>query len=239
MGAEHFYLYDNGSSDHSLEILAPYLTSGLVELINWPVETQDQNEYLTLLQLPAYNDALTRVKETAKWAAFIDLDEFLCPMRHASIVAMLQEYEDCAGLAVNWQVFGTSFIEKLGDGQRLIEELIWKAPSGWEINKYIKVIVQPRAVHSFSQNPHYCLFYDGYHLVNSDKKILPLREVQPILIDTVRIHHYWFGDRNWFLQNKLMRRKQWGIDINPDYLDAFIASFNQEKDTAMLRFFTF
>jgi hypothetical protein len=236
MGAEHFYLYDNGSSDNSLEILEPYIQSGLVEVIDWSVETHDQREYLTLLQLPAYNDALCRVKQTAKWAAFIDLDEFICPMRHESIVAMLDEYNECAGLAINWQVFGTSFIDKIPFGHRITHDFIWKAPSGWEINKYIKVIIQPDTVHSFSQNPHYCLFYDGYHLVNSDKRILPLREVQPIVIDTVRIHHYWFGDRQWFLHNKLIRRKQWGIDIHPDYLDTFINSFNQEKDTAMHRF---
>src|SRR5205807_2413627 len=103
-----------------------------------------------------YNDALLRVKETARWAAFIDLDEFLCPMRHITLVEMLKEYEEYGGLAVNWQVFGTSCIDQLQPGHRIVEDFIWKAPFWWEINKYIKVIVQPRAVQCFSQNPHYC-----------------------------------------------------------------------------------
>lgn len=235
LGADHFYLYDNESTDDSLDILAPYIASGLVELISWPAATRDQKEYLTLLQLPAYNDALSRVQETARWAAFIDLDEFLCPMRHANLIDMLAEYEEYGALAVNWQVFGTSFIDRLEPGHRIIEDFIWKAPSCWEINKYIKVIVQPRAVHSFT-HPHYCLFHPGFYLVNSDKVVLPLREVQPILIDTIRIHHYWFGDLNWFFQNKLPRRKQWGLEIPPDNLPHFIASFNQEQDLSMHRF---
>ncbi len=237
MGADHFYLYNNSSSDHYLEILQPYIEQGLVDLIEWPVETHNQKEYLTLLQLPAYNHALNIVKHTAQWAAFIDLDEFLCPMRHDSIIELLDDYQDCAGLAVNWQTFGTSGIDRLESKQLIIENFIWKAPYWWEINKYIKMLVQPCYVDSFLDNPHYCLFKEGYYAVNSDKAPLyELCEIQPLVIDTIRINHYWFGDRNWFMVNKLPRRKKWGTPINPNYLDQFIDSFNQEKDESMLRF---
>lgn len=237
MGVEHFYLYNNSSTDNDLEVLDPYIQKGIVELIDWPIHTHNQEHYLTLLQLPAYNHALNTVKHTAHWAAFIDLDEFLCPMHHETIAEMLKEYEDCAGLAINWQTFGTSGIDKLDDHQLLLENFLWKAPSWWEINKHIKMLVKPACVHSFSHNPHYCQFKPSYFAVNSDKTpLLDLCETQPILIDTIRINHYWFGDRDWFINNKLPRRKKWGIFINPDYLDSFIDSFNQEKDESMLRF---
>ncbi len=42
LGADHFYLYDNESTDSSLDILAPYIASGLVELISWPAATRNQ-----------------------------------------------------------------------------------------------------------------------------------------------------------------------------------------------------
>jgi hypothetical protein len=99
------------------------------------------------------------------------------------------------------------------------------------------MLVQPSYVDSFSGNPHYCLFKEGFFAVNSDKvPLYDLREVEPIVIDTVRINHYWFGDRNWFIASKLPRRKKWGIHITTSYLDQFIDSFNQEKDESMMRF---
>src|SRR5579862_2573203 len=113
MGVDHFYLYNNASSDNYLDILQPYIDEGLVELIQWPIETHNQKEYLALLQLPAYNHALQIVKNTARWAAFIDLDEFFCPMRHNTMIELLEEYQDFAGIAINWQTFGTSGIEQL------------------------------------------------------------------------------------------------------------------------------
>jgi hypothetical protein len=237
MGVDHFYLYNNSSSDNYLEILQPYIEEGLVELIQWPVETHNQKEYLSLLQLPVYNHALQIVRNSAHWAAFIDLDEFLCPIRHNNMIEFLEDYRDCAGIAINWQTFGTSGINQLEPHQLIIENLIWKAPSWWEINKYIKILVQPLFVDSFSNNPHYCLFKEGYCAVNSDKiPIHDLCEMQPILIDTIRIHHYWFGDHNWFISHKLPRRKKWGIPITTEYLESFIDSFNQEKDESMHRF---
>jgi len=237
MGVDHFYLYNNLSTDNYQEILQPYVDEGLVEVIEWPVETHNEKEYLSLLQLPAYNHALQIVKNTAHWAAFIDLDEFLCPIRHNNMIELLAHYQDCAGIAINWQTFGTSRIDRLESDQLIIEHFIWKAPSGWEINKYIKMLVQPIYVDCFFNNPHYCLFKEGYFAVNSDKiPIQDLCEMQPILIDTIRLHHYWFGDRNWFISNKLPRRKKWGVPITTHHLDAFIDSFNQEKDISMLKF---
>jgi hypothetical protein len=237
MGVEQFYLYNNGSTDAYLEILHPYIEQKIVQLTDWPVETRNQLEYLTLLQLPAYNHALSIVKDTAHWAAFIDLDEFLCPITHENMVALLQDFKPYAGLAINWQTFGTSGIDRLDADARIIENFLWKAPCWWEINKYIKMVVQPQYVDCFATNPHYCLFKEGYYAVDSDKiPIADLREVKTIKIDTVRIHHYWFGDRFWFLTEKLERRKKWGKFINPLYIDAFIDSFNQEKDASMLRF---
>src|SRR4051812_43400023 len=39
VGVEHFYLYNNLSTDNYLEILQPYIAEGIVELFDWPVET--------------------------------------------------------------------------------------------------------------------------------------------------------------------------------------------------------
>ncbi len=236
IGVQHFYLYDNLSTDNYLEILLPYIESGEVDLFHWPVETCNQQEYLDLLQLPVYNDALNIVKQSARWAAFIDLDEFLFPVRQTNLLMVLDEYRAYGALAVNWQVFGTSGIERLREGELIIENLLWRTPCNWGINKIVKMVVQPHHVHMFS-HPHYCDFEEGYFAVNSNKERLPdLCGEQDPIVDVLRINHYWFGDRNWFVTNKLLRRKKWGIPIINDALDNFIDSFNQIEDKTILRF---
>jgi Glycosyltransferase family 92 len=236
MGVDHFYLYNNESTDDSLEILQPYVEQGLVDLIDWPAETHDMKDYLTMLQMPVFNHALSVVKDTAHWAAFIDPDEFLCPMQHNNMIELLDDYREYGGLSINWQVFGTSNIDKLEKDQLIIEHLIWKAPSSRSMNKHCKVIVQPSTVKRFD-NPHYCIFKEGYFAVNSDKvSVDHLQGMQPVIIDKVRIHHYTFGDHNWYLTHKLARRKRWGYHVQDRYINKFLASFNQEKDETMLRF---
>ena len=71
VGIEHFYLYNNGSTDSTAEVLKPYIESGTVSLIDFPGQVK---------QLPAYHDALHRYMNECKYMAFIDADEFLRPL---------------------------------------------------------------------------------------------------------------------------------------------------------------
>ena len=69
-GVEHFYLYDNDSSDNAAEILRPYVAAGLVDYFSAPG---------TAMQMLGYNDAVKRFKFFSRYMAFIDLDEFIFP----------------------------------------------------------------------------------------------------------------------------------------------------------------
>ncbi len=108
VGVQHFYLYDNGSTDRSLEILKPYIKSKEVDLISWKRESRNQNEYNFKVQIPAYKHALEISKKKAKWAAFIDIDEFICPVKQKNLRDVLEDYTQYGGLAINWQIYGTS-----------------------------------------------------------------------------------------------------------------------------------
>jgi hypothetical protein len=236
VGVQHFYLYNNLSTDNYLQILSPYIEAGEVDLFDWPVETKNQNEYLTYLQLPAYNHALSLIKETARWAAFIDLDEFLFPVYHGDLPSLLEGYSAFGALAVNGQVFGTSGIDRLKDKELIIENLLLRAPDHWGVHKLVKMVVQPQYIRSFP-NPHYCQFEEGFFAVNSDKeRIADLCAEHDPRVDIIRIHHYWFGDRHWFITNKLPRRKKWGLPITEDMFSSFIDSFNQVEDRSIFRF---
>lgn len=236
IGVEHFYLYDNLSTDDYAQILKPYLEEGLVELLEWPVETRNQWEYWHLLQLPVYNDALARAKESAQWAAFIDLDEFLVPLRHDHLEPLLAEYEEYGGLAVNWQLFGTSGLDVLSEGKLLIESLLWKASPDRDAHRIVKLVVQPQRV-AYIGNPHSFEFCGGFCAVASDGSPQPSGQMGGhIVLDTIQLNHYWCGTKEWFLKNKLPRRTKWGTAILPEHLELILSSFNEVKDEAILKF---
>ena len=68
IGVDHFYIYNNNSSDSTEEILKSFPK---VTCINYPGE---------LRQLDAYNDALNRLKKIAQYITVVDADEFVfCP----------------------------------------------------------------------------------------------------------------------------------------------------------------
>ena len=108
VGAGIIYIYDNESTDNTRQILEPYINSGKVVYKYFPG---------IAMQLPAYNDALRRYKNSCKYIAFIDADEFLFPLKEresiANIVSSLLDMNpEVGGLAVNWRMFGSSFHEE-------------------------------------------------------------------------------------------------------------------------------
>ena len=64
-------------------------------------------------QLWAFDTCIRRHRWRHRWMAFIDVDEFLLlrDPHVASLPALLSEYEDQAGIGVNWQV-----VARLPDG---------------------------------------------------------------------------------------------------------------------------
>src|SRR6185295_3376913 len=114
VGVEKFYIFNNLSTDRSVEILQPYIQRGIVDLHQWPITCQhgDRDGFLSM-----HCGALRRIVDLyaaeSKWIAFIDSDEFIVPVKSHSIVDLLREYEDVGGLSVNWVNFGTSHVEKL------------------------------------------------------------------------------------------------------------------------------
>ena len=63
VGVDHFYLYDNGSTDRFKEILNPYIKDKTVTLIYWPERADDTSEekafaWALSTQVPAYENAV-------------------------------------------------------------------------------------------------------------------------------------------------------------------------------------
>ena len=109
MGVEHFIIYDNDSTDQSVEVLQYYIDEGIVTFISWPpkeipppimattvmeewqdswfrdtLETCLQNDWKIHkqgpCQLAAFTDAIRRTKGgVSRWLGIWDVDEFIFP----------------------------------------------------------------------------------------------------------------------------------------------------------------
>ncbi len=99
VGVEHFYLYNDGSTDGSLDVLAPWRRRGLVTVIDWPAH---------LGQVPAYNACIRRFRNETRWLAFIDIDEFLFSPGFLDLRPVLRTYADVSAIFVYWVLFGSS-----------------------------------------------------------------------------------------------------------------------------------
>lgn len=98
IGADHFYLYNDASTDEFETVLAPWIESGKVTLTDW-----SDGE-----QVPAYDDCVRRFAGESRWIAFIDLDEFLFSPKARNIKQVLASYRDVAAIFVYWILFGSS-----------------------------------------------------------------------------------------------------------------------------------
>lgn len=222
VGVEHFYLYNNLSTDHYLESLTPYIEKGIVDLIDWPQVATHWGEWNDI-QILAHRDAIKRAKKNSKWLAIIDIDEFIVPVKEGSLLGVLKKYENkgLGGICAMWAFFGTSHVEKIPENKIMIETLILSsgpASNGdvhqvWRQGSY-KSIIRPEYI-SDLPSPHYAHYEKGRH-----------HEMAPF--DELRINHYWTRDNDFFVNTKIPRRMAWGQDN--DSIHVWAAGMNGSPD---------
>lgn len=161
-GFEHILLYDNGSTDNFRSVLEPWIAAGIVELLDWPLHWKSG------AQTKAFLDALGRLRGRTRWAAFIDIDEYLFSPTGSRVSDVLRQYEDYAGVVVNWQCYGTSGHKSRPPGLT-IESYIRRARSDWPRNRRVKTIVDPMLAVE-PQSAHLFRVEEGHSLVTEDFK---------------------------------------------------------------------
>lgn len=231
LGVERFYLYNNLSEDHYEEVLAPYVNSGLVELVDWPYEANGESEF-NQMQLNVYNDAIDKTRGVAKWLAIMDTDEFIVPVKAKSIVEFLKPFEkrkDIGGLCGVWFFFGTSGVDKVSSDQLLIELLTLNggiASNGdlsaiWNTGAYKSIVRPDRVVACVS--PHYCTYKKGYgHKMAA--------------WELVQINHYWTRDEDFLHRVKVPRRALWGFPAETTLSWASGMNQNNKYGRTILRY---
>ncbi len=233
VGVEHFFLYNHESTDSPLDVLQPYIDAGIVEVTNWKTKSWRFG------QVDAFDACLAKTRKSVKWLALLDCDEFLFPLQANSLQEFLVDYENFGGVAVNWQMYGTSFIKEIPSGETFLDKLILKAPRFYSENHYIKSIVRPERV-SRNRGPHCFYYLNGFFAVDTNKRKVDGMRNALVPIDKIRINHYWTRDEKYAYTAKLERRRQWDSLSRQKMktkIDKFLSEANKEEDTSIFRFF--
>lgn len=202
VGVEHFYLYDNGSTDNTRAVLAPYVEQGLVTLVDFPGN---------VVQLAAYNHCATTFRDEAEWIAFMDADEFFFAPGGGDLREVLREFEGYGGVHVNYANYGTSGHETQPDGPLVAAYTLraghdaavpyphlLKAPgldpadprSYHALNAHISSVIRPDRVDR-CVSPHYWHYRPGWYAVTENHERHEGPITTRVSMSKLRMNHYW------------------------------------------------
>lgn len=180
VGVEHFYLYDNNSTDETTSVTKLYIQNEDVTCHLWPDHP---------LQLKAYMHCINSYKNESFWIGFIDLDEFLVPVATSTIPELLRDFEEYGGLGVNWLLYGNSGHLTKPEGLQM-EHYIYRSEASWRSNFHIKSIVNPRKVRS-PRDPHCFRYMPGEYAVTENRERINGSMTSFNSIDKIRLNHYF------------------------------------------------
>lgn len=159
-GVEHFYLFDNGSTDNTIQEIAAAEVP--VTISYMPGERK---------QLEAYKDAILRFKEETRWMAFIDVDEFLYAKKFNTLHQLLSLYDRpmIAGLAVHWLLFGSNSYKEYSP-EPVTKRFTRRAK---KVNPHVKSIMNLSHGIGIGANTHQFDYPVNKHVVDECFNVLP------------------------------------------------------------------
>jgi hypothetical protein len=202
VGVEHFYLYDNGSTDETAEVLAPYVDEGIVTYIRFahPVA-----------QVPAYNHCARTFGAENDWIAFIDADEFFFAPGGGDLRKALREFDAYGAVHVNYANYGTSGHET-PPGEPIIAAYTWRGrhdavvpyphllkargldptnlSSYHALDAHITSVVRPDRVLE-CKSPHHWTFREGWFGVTENHEPHFGPWTKTVSMRKLRFNHYW------------------------------------------------
>lgn len=203
-GVDHFYLYDNDSSDNYNEIIAPYVEAGLVTTKFFPGKS---------MQFAAYDDAVLNYRFHCRYMAFIDLDEFIFPKNTSDTIAatlddILKNFPETSGLSINWQLFGSNGQDKADYARGVLERFTRRAPIDWVVpipnrdipggNAQVKTVAKPRKIYFFTST-HFPIYFEGNYSVNERGGVVLSYCNEPVTAEKIALNHYNAKSREEFI----------------------------------------
>ena len=177
-GVDHFYLYNNGSTDRFSGVLRPYIRAGIVTFVQWPDNLGPLNEnnmFMWSLStlVSAYENALKfKALNKTQWMVFLDVDEFLVPSEK-NLKNLLEKYEKFPGITISAKSFDASSTLSVPGRRLMIEtvELVKPTP-GHPHKRVAKTIFKPALCSGFTWPPYKCLFKDDEQPIEVPKSEL-------------------------------------------------------------------
>lgn len=203
-GVDHFYLYDNDSTDNYAEIIAPYVEADLVT---------SKKISGGSAQFAAYDDAVQSHRFACRYMAFIDLDEFIFPKATTDTITatlddVLKNFPDASGLAINWQLYGSNGQETADYSRGVLERFTRRAPVDWIVpiphrdipggNAQVKTVANPRRIFYFT-SAHFPIYFAGNYSVNERGGHVDSYCNSPVTAERLVINHYNVKSREEFI----------------------------------------
>jgi len=187
IGIEHFFIYDNGSKTDIKTTLKELGLLKYASVTNFPGRNQ---------HVKAYNHCLKNYGKTSQWIAFIDVDEFIVPKNadSYSLPSLLRQYENFAGLGVNWLIFGSGGLLKKPVSQ--LKTFVLRSEPDFLPNKHIKSIVQPQYVESALKS-HCFRYLKEMFCVNENFEPI-LDSFSENSVEKIQLNHYYCRSREEF-----------------------------------------
>ena len=218
-GVDNFYIYDNESTDGTKDILEPYIKQGIVNYKYWPGYRR---------QLAAYDDCMETNRFASRWIAFIDLDEFIVPIKDSTIPEFLSRFDSFAAVEINWLIYGSGGQKNKTPGTMMERFKFHSNPSHY-LNRHVKSIVNPRKVFTMI-GCHEAARISGYAADSHGQPIKKhFREREPQQ-DVIRINHYAVRSLEEF-KEKQARGRASGKQktVKDEYFDQYDLNDIEEK----------
>ena len=216
LGVSKFYIFDNGSQRD--QPLAQFL-EGDDRCVVIPFKGQ-------YMQMLAYSHFLANIMPSAPedWFAFIDCDEFICPVTHATIPDFLDEHGHLGAIGLQWRMFSADGHVRPPESGGVVRNYTSSLP-----NRHIKTLAHRSKLGGPATGIHNvcntCRDLDG-HLIDG-----PFCSGD--MTDTIRLNHYF--TKSWIeFMGKIERGR---ADNNQtrtlaDHIDDLCA-FDAVRDTVL------
>lgn len=190
IGVEKFYIYDNESTDNTKAELQPYIDSGLVEYTFFPGKK---------MQLKAYKNCIKKHKRDARYIAFIDIDEFIVPIKHKTIPEYMHSLGRFASVQINWIVYGSGGAKTRTDGL-VIDRFRDHSLDDDPLNHHVKTIVNPRRILGIFSAHRPVVF--GKNVDADGNRIWKSFWNRPPTPNQIRVNHYAIKSYEEFLEKR-------------------------------------
>ena len=206
LGVSKIYVFDHNSSTPVIKQLWDYEVEQTV--VYHYVEDFSFFEGESIVQFEAYRQCIKKYAHRHQFLTFFDDDEYIVlkpEARTRSLAEFLRSYEDYGGLAVNWQIIGSSEHVTRPPG-RVTDNYVECIPEQDYQNTHVKVIANTRYVISTHGNPHTFAYLNGATAVNEVFAVVPSAFGDPVSTTKIVLYHYTVKSYDDF-----QRKKDWTI----------------------------